>query len=219
MINIKKVIFVLAIIFFTNSINAQSNFSIQLNSGISDVSSSLKGFSGLLQLNYSLNSDLDLYLYSGYSNVDKQNHNPVRHHNLDFTEHQHSPGPKVGDQKIIPIYFGGSLDIFETGWITTFINLELGYSHISFSTYESLLPIYSDEGELIRYRPDSATREKHTENVFGSGIGLGAAHSLGSGFEILLTFKLNTNTNFGNIHMFSRRSTYTSLLAGINYRI
>ena len=33
MINTKKVILVLAVIFFANSINAQSDFSIQLNSG------------------------------------------------------------------------------------------------------------------------------------------------------------------------------------------
>ena len=41
MINTKKAIFVMAIIFFANSINAQSDFSIQLNSGISDISSSV----------------------------------------------------------------------------------------------------------------------------------------------------------------------------------
>lgn len=213
MINTKKVIFILAIIFITNSIKAQSDISIQLNSGISDFS----GYSGLLQLNYSLNSEIDLYLYSGYSNVDE--HNRLGHRGLEFTDNRHSSGSFVGNSNVIPIYFGGSLDLFENDWITTFANLELGYSHLSFNTYERMLPVFSNDGEIRRYSPDRSTREKHTENLFGTGIGLGASHPITTGLEVLLTIKLNTSTNFEKMNMFNRRSTYTSLLAGINYRL
>lgn len=219
MINTKKAIFVMAIIFFTNSINAQSDFSIQLNSGISDISSSLTGFSGQLQLNYSLNPDLDLYLYSGYSNVERHNNNRLSHHDLNLANSRNHSGLIMGDNNVIPIYFGGSLDLFENEWITTFANLELGYSYLSFNTYERMLPIHSDNGELIRYRPDRSTRENHSENLFGTGIGVGASHEITNGLEVLLTLKLNTNTNFDRMKMFSRPSTYTSLLAGINYRL
>jgi hypothetical protein len=219
MINTKKAIFVIAIIFFANSINAQSNFSIQLNSGISDISSSVSGFSGLLQLNYSLNSDLDIYLYSGYSSVDRQTNNRLIHHDLNLSNSRNHSGSIMGDNNIIPIYFGGSLDLFENEWITTFANLEMGYSYLSFSTYERMLPINSDAGDVIRYRPDRSTREKHSENLFGTGIGVGASHQITKGLEVLLTLKLNTNTNFDGMKMFSRPSTYTSLLAGLNYRL
>ena len=219
MINTKKAIFVMAIIFFANSINAQSDFSIQLNSGISDISSSLTGFSGQLQLNYSLNPDLDLYLYSGYSNVERHNNNRLSHHDLNLANSRNHSGLIMGDNNVIPIYFGGSLDLFENEWITTFANLELGYSYLSINTYERMLPIHSDNGELIRYRPDRSTRENHSENLFGTGIGVGASHEITNGLEVLLTLKLNTNTNFDRMKMFSRPSTYTSLLAGINYRL
>jgi len=211
MINTKKLFFLFSVVFFASNLLAQENFSIQLNSGISDFS----GYSGSLQLNYSLNSDLDLYLYSGYSNVDE--HNRLGHRGLDYTENLHSSGLFIGNSNMIPIYFGSSLDLFENEWITTFANLELGYSHLSFNTYESMIPVYSDNGEILRYTPDRSTAEKHKDNLFGAGIGVGAAHSLTSNIEILLNFKLNTSTNFGGMNMFSRRSTYTSLLAGINY--
>ena len=218
MINTRKAIFIIAIIFFANSIEAQSKFSLQLNGGISDISSSLKGFSGQLQLNYSLNSDFDLYLYSGYSNVDKHSRRHLGYHDLDISELDTHSGLITGDNNVIPIYFGGSFDFFKNDWITTFANLELGYSHLSFSTYDSMIPVYSDDGDIIRYSPDRSTREKHRENLFGTGIGLGASHPLTTNFDILLNFKLNTSTNFDGMNMFSRRSTYTSLLAGINYR-
>ncbi len=219
MINTKEIILALAILFLTNSINAQSDFSIQLNSGISSSSNSLKGFSGLLQLNYSLNSDLDLSLYSGYSKLDKNYNDHLRHRDLDFTKSRYFNGLIEGDNNIIPIYFGGSLDLYENEWITTFANLELGYSHLSFNTYESMLPVNSDDGKLIRYRPDRSTREKHSENLFGTGIGLGAAHPITTGLEVLLTLKLNTSTNFDNMSMFGRRSSSISLLAGLNYSL
>ena len=215
MINTKKAIFVIAIIFFSNSINAQSDFSIQLNSGLSGFS----GFSGLLQLNYSLNSDLDLYLYSGYSNVDRRINSRFDNHDLGLDKSRYNSGLIMGDNNVIPIYLGGNLDLFENEWITTFANLELGYSHSSFTTYESMLPIYSDAGDVIRYRPDRSTREKHSDNLFGTGIGVGASHQITNGLEVLLTLKLNTNTNFDGMRMFSRPSTYTSLLAGLNYRL
>ena len=215
MINTKKVIFALAVLFFTNGINAQSDFSIQLNSGLSGFS----GFSGLLQLNYSLNSDLDLYLYSGYSNVDRRINSRLDNHNLGLDRSRYNSGLIMGDNNIIPIYLGGSLDLFENDWITTFANLELGYSHMSFNTYDRMLPISSDAGDVIRYRPDRSTRENHSENLFGTGIGVGASHQITNGLEVLLTLKLNTNTNFDGMKMFSRPSTYTSLLAGLNYRL
>ena len=215
MINTKKTIFVIAIMFFANSINAQRDFSIQLNSGLSGFS----GFTGLLQLNYSLNSDLDLYLYSGYSNVDRRINSRLDNHNLGLDRSRYNSGLIMGDNNIIPIYLGGSLDLFENDWITTFANLELGYSHMSFNTYDGMLPIHSDEGDVIRFRPDRSTRESHSENLFGTGIGVGASHQIANGLEVLLTLKLNTNTNFDRMKMFSRTSTYTSLLAGINYRL
>ena len=219
MIDIKKVMFALVAIVFTSGLNAQSNFSIQLNTGLSDVSRSLSGFSGSLQINYSLNPDLNLYMYSGYSNVDKNSRKNFRHGHIDAVKNRHSSGLIESDRNLIPIYFGGSLDIFENNWIRTFANLELGYSYLSYSTFERMLPISSNNGRDMRYRPDRSTREKHSANLFGSGVGLGAAHPVAPGLEVLLTFKLNTSTNFGSMKMLSRKSTFTSLLAGINYSI
>lgn len=219
MVNTKKAILVIAIIALTSSINAQSDFSIQLNSGISKASKSGLGFSGLLQLNYSLNSNFDLYLYSGYSSIDKSNPNNFRHDDFNVAESRHSTDIIEGDYNVVPIYLGGSLDLFETEWIKTFTNLEVGYSRLSFNTYDRMIPVYSDEGEVKRFSPDRSTAEKHNENLFGAGFGLGASHPLTNSLEVLLTFKLNTSTNFEEMNMFSRRSTYTSLLAGINYRL
>ena len=215
MINTIKSIVVITVIFFAASINAQSDFSIQLNSGLSGFS----GFSGLLQLNYSLNSDLDLYLYSGYSNVDRRINSRLDNHDLGLHQSSNHSRLIMGDNNIIPIYFGGSLDFYKNDWITTFANLELGYSHMSFNTYERMLPVHSDAGDVIGYRPDRSTRENHSENLFGTGIVVGASHQITNGLEVLLTLKLNTNTNFGRMKIFSRPTTYTSLLAGLNYRL
>jgi hypothetical protein len=172
-----------------------------------------------LQINYSLKPDLNLYFYSGYSNVDKNHRKNVRHGHVDLSENRHFSGSIEGDKNLIPFYFGGSLNIFENNFIRTFANLELGYSYLSYSTFERMLPMSSNNGREMRYRPDKSTREKHNENLFGTGIGLGASHPVASGLEILLTFKLNTSTNFGSMKMLSRSTTFTSLLAGINYSI
>lgn len=64
---------IFVLIIFSNIILAQSNNSIQINGGLLIPMSASKGLSTSIQYNYSFNSNIQFYIYTGYSNWDKFN--------------------------------------------------------------------------------------------------------------------------------------------------
>ena len=77
-INMPKSIILFLLIFSMINfklIFAQDSYSLQFNGGIISPRSSSNGPMGVMQFNYSLNSDIMFYIYSGYSTW---NQNKVR---------------------------------------------------------------------------------------------------------------------------------------------
>ncbi len=64
---------IIVLIISSNILLAQSTSSIQINGGLLISMSASKGLSTSIQYNYSFNRNIQLYIYTGYSNWDKFN--------------------------------------------------------------------------------------------------------------------------------------------------
>lgn len=208
----------LALVSISGILMAQNSGAIQLNAGAILPINSSKGFSTALQYNYSLSQSVQLYAYSGISYWDE---NQVVY----VFEHSNLPAPdsKVSydadEHILIPLYFGSRFNLHSDRLFTTFLNLELGYSHLSYNTYENYEVVNERTGEAADYLVDMKTKRKIQENLFGIGTGLGISHEITVGMELMLSFKLNSFINSNYNGLFTSRGTYNTVSLGLNYGI
>lgn len=208
---------VVFLLFFPNIISAQTN-SLQINGGIIIPHSSSNGFTGSLQYNYSLSDNIMLYLNSGFSSWDK--------HYVAFLEEYSEIQKKTyfetysaDEHLLIPVYIGGRMNLHTNKLFTAFGTFEIGYSYLSYNSYNITKVIDEDTGEILAYNTDPNSGEKITENLFGVGIGAGLMRELLNNINIVLSFKLNSHLNSNYYNFLSREGTYTAFNMGFNFNI
>jgi len=210
--------FTLIVMMVSNIIYTQDSNSIQFNGGVTIPMSSSKGFNANVQYNYGLNKDIQFYIYTGYSSWDK--------YNVNFTE-DWSPIQKQtifktytsDDHILIPLYIGGRFSIQSNKFFTTFATFEIGYSHLSYNSYEIKKEIGVETGEVVAYIPDQNTKKELNENLLGIGTGVGLSHQIIEGMNIVLYFKINSHINSTNYGFLSSKGTYTVINLGFNFNI
>ena len=218
----KLFILIVCITFMPNKISkAQGSFSLQLNGGIIYPIGASRGFSGSLQLNYHINSAFNFYIYSGYSGWDR---NKVIYQD-EWVDHSVPYQSKKFDSysednhKLIPVYIGSTYN-FNTGkLLMPFVNIELGYSYLSYYSYEQMRIVSSVTGVTVNYIPDIKTKKLNSESLFGVGIGGGFLLPVSGIINLLLSLKLNSYINNQYYGLFSTKGTYTTLTAGFSYNI
>ena len=180
--------------------------------------SASKGISTSIQYNYSFNSNIQFYIYTGYSNWDK--------FNASFLEQSSSLQKQthfstyIADKHIlIPIYIGSRINIHTNKLFTFFTTIEAGYSYISYNAYGFIKEVDPGTGVVLAYNTDLNTKEKRSENLFGVGAGVGLSHPITSNMNVILSFKLNSQINSSNYSFFSNQGTYTSFNLGFNFNI
>ena len=95
----------------------------------------------------------------------------------------------------------------------------MGYSYLSYNSYEQWKSINPETGEIIGYYADEKTKKVNRENLFGVGIGAGMCRSISRNVELLFAFKLNSFMNEHYYGLFSNRGTYTTFSAGFNFNL
>ena len=203
------------ILIFSSIIFAQSNNSIQINGGIIIPRSSSKGLSTSIQYNYSINSNIQFYIYSGYSNWDKYDAqfswgSSALHHFRTYIADKHI---------LIPLYIGGRINMHTNKLFTFFTTIEAGYSYLSYNAYGFIKEVDPGTGVILDYKTDLNTKEKRSENLFGVGVGVGLSHPITSNLNVLISFKLNSQINSRYYSFFSNQGTYTALNLGLNLNI
>ncbi|HSD62444.1 MAG TPA: hypothetical protein VLB50_01565, partial [Ignavibacteriaceae bacterium] len=103
---------ILAIIFISTflpqNIIAQETNSLQVSGGIIEPMSSARGLSGALQFNYSLNSNINFYIYSGYSSWD--------FYRIFFYKEREGRDPQLfrligaDEHSMVPVYLGSRIN-------------------------------------------------------------------------------------------------------------
>lgn len=205
-------------VIFSKFIFAQDSNSIQVNGGIIMPMSSSKGLTASIQFNYTFNPIIQLYGYIGYASWDQ--------YNITFHE-DYSPIQKQQYFKIysadnhilLPIYLGGKLNFNTNKLFTSFINLGLGYSHLSYNSFDNFKSFNQEIGEVLGYYPDFSTKKEVSENLFGLGIGAGISHPITESLSLILSFKLSSYINSNYYGLFSTRGTHTMFLAGFDFNI
>ncbi|HEX2866901.1 MAG TPA: hypothetical protein VHO03_07650 [Ignavibacteriales bacterium] len=197
---------------------AQNSQSIQFNAGAVFPMNSSKGFSTTLQYNYSLSQSVQLYAWSGIS---WWGENHVIHE-MDWSEiqtNQFITSYDADEHVLIPLYLGSRFNVHSDKLFTTFLNLELGYSHLSYNAYDNVKVVDENTGRVVEFYADPKTKRKVNENLFGIGAGLGLSREIAQGVELMLFYKLNSfiNSNYGGF--FTSRGTYNTVSLGINYGI
>ena len=197
--------------------NAQSISSIQFTGGVNMPMSSSKGLTGIIQYNYSYNKNIHFYIYTGYYSWDKYKEyyfidNPTNQSQLRHETYSSD------DHALIPLYIGTNIDIHSNKIFTSYISAELGYSRLSYNSYELVKSYDPNTGLFIGYH-QNAVIKKISEGLFGVGLGAGIYHPLTTNVNLLFSFKLNSYWNSNYHGLFSTNNTYTTYTAGFNVKI
>jgi len=203
---------------FSNITFAQDDFTIQINGGVIIPMSSSNGLTTSIQFNYSFNPNIQFYIYSGYSSWNK--YKVVFHEDYSTVQKQQLFNSYSSDDHIlIPIYIGSRIDFHTNKLFASFANVEIGYSHLSYNTYENVKEVNQETGEVLSYNADKSTRKEINENLLGIGIGAGLSHPITENINLILSFKLNSHVNSKYYGLFSNRGIYTAFIAGFNFNI
>ncbi|MCU7493853.1 MAG: outer membrane beta-barrel protein [Ignavibacteria bacterium] len=197
------------------AVYAQNTHSLQLNGGMVFPMNSSKGAGAALQYNYSLSPAIQLYAYSGISYWD-ENHEIHEMDRKDIQNNQFKTSYSADEHVLIPLYFGSQIALHSDRLFTTFANIELGYSHLSYNAYENLMVTDEKTGEVLEFYADQKTKRKVNENLFGIGAGVGLSHEITNGIKLQLSYKLNTFINSNYNGFFTSRGTYNTLVLGVN---
>ncbi|MBI5661264.1 MULTISPECIES: outer membrane beta-barrel protein [Ignavibacterium] len=209
----------ISFLLFTSFLNfAQQSNSIQINGGIIMPMNSSKGLTGLVQYNYHLSSDVNLFVYTGYSAWDQFKVTFLE----DYSEVQKQikfQSYSADDHKLIPFYIGGRVNLHTNKLFTSFISVEAGYSYLTYNSYQNQKIVNPETGEVLGYTIDTFSKKEIKENLFGIGIGAGILHPISDKLNLVLSYKLNSYTASGYKGFFSTRGTYSQFLAGFGFMI
>ena len=209
---------VLISVFLSGILMAQNTRSIQLNGGVIFPMNSSKGFSTSFQYNYLLNPTVQFYAYSGISYWD-ENHVI---HEMDLSviqKNQFISSYDADEHVLVPLYVGSRINLHSDKLFTTFVNLELGYSHLSYNSYENVKVVDENTGEVLEFYADQKTKKKVNDNLFGIGAGLGLSHQITQAMELMLSYRLNSFINSNYNGFFTSRGTYNTVTLGLNFNI
>ncbi|MFO7524530.1 MAG: hypothetical protein R6W68_03675 [Ignavibacteriaceae bacterium] len=210
-------VLIIVTFFYLNSLAQEAN-SIQLNGGIISPMSSSNGLTTSLQYSHSIDSNISLYVYSGYASWDK--HYVIYKEDLTLVQKkQHFRTYSSDGHILIPVYFGSRIDLHTNKLFTSYVNLEIGYSYLSYSSYNHWKSINPETGEVLSYSPDPFTKKEIVENIFAFGIGVGLSHPVTDNVNLIFTLKLNSNLSSNHSSLFGSRATYTILATGFNVKI
>jgi hypothetical protein len=201
-----------------NFIIAQESNSIQINGGIIMPMSSSKGLSGSVQFNFPLTKSIELYAYGGYAVWDR--YNVTFQEELSTVQKQQFFKTYLADDHtLVPLYIGSKINISTNKIFSFYTNFEIGYSRLNYNSYGIIRSVNPETGEVLGYYPDVTTIMKHSEDLFGLGIGAGLSHPITRNFNLILAFKLNTYLNDNYSGFFSSRGTYTMYNLGFSFII
>ncbi len=204
--------------FLASGLFAQSFHSIQFGGGLVLPRASSKGLSAQVQYNYSLNETYNFYIYSGYFTWDKYNITFIGKSAPYGTEklfYSHGSDNHV----LIPVYFGTRINFNTIKSFTTFIELEAGYSYLSYTAYGHIKETDPETGYTLSYYADQSSAQNTVKNLFGVGFGLGVFHPIAQTVNVVLSYKLNSNFNASESGFFSAFGTYSTLFFGLGINI
>lgn len=207
----------LTLILFSTSSLAQESPSFRINGGMIYPKGSSTGLTGLIQFNYPLSEKISLYVFTGSSIWDKQKsiyRKDFATNDNEMILHSYS----ADDHSLIPLYVGSSFNMHTNSFFTAFLNIELGYSYLSFNSYDYTIFKDPESGEVLEFYANQSTRKKVTQNLFGLGLGAGLSHPMSENVDLTLSFKFNNVLNANDL-LFSYEGTYTLLLTGFNFKI
>ena len=217
----KKSIFVSLIIIislFTKIIFAQDSNSIQITGGIIMPMNSSNGFNASIQYNYNVSNNIQLYIYSGYSSWDKYNVNFTE----DWSTIQKQTLFKSYDSDnhiLIPVYIGSRVNLHTNKLFTSFATFEIGYSHLSYNSYEVRKEINPITGEVLSYNADQNSKKEVAEDLLGVGVGVGLLHPVTENINIILSLKLNSPLSSKDYSFLSSKGTYTAVNLSFSFSI
>ena len=206
------------LIIFSNIILAQGNHPLQINGGLIIPMSASKGITASFQYNYSFNSNIQFYIYSGYSNWDKYNASFLEEASA-IQKRTHFSTYIADEHILIPLYIGSRINIHTNKLFTFFSTIEVGYSYLSYNTYSVIKQIDLSTGLVLDYITNRSNKKKINENLFGIGAGVGLSHPLSKNLNIIISFKLNSQINSSYYSFFSNQGTYTAFNLGFNFNI
>ena len=183
---------------------AQSEFSLQFNSGLLSPFNSDDEFSGNLQLNYEPSPNFVTYIGLAYYGYDE--------YYLGIIEENHvNEIVAASDHRIFNIMAGIEYILHRGEFINLFAGAEVGYAGLK---YQSVL--FSDvEGEDVTSSPGA----EEFENLFSTGLNVGLSHDFTDQLTGIIGFKFISVFNSSFSGFFYQRSLFKIYYGGIKINI
>ncbi len=217
----KRIVFALIFTLFSFfNLLSQDRISLQINGGILYPQHASNGLILKAQMNYKISKSFSFYLYSGINQWDKfiiKLRGQAEYNGSNYTRIFDSYSSD--NHFMIPVYLGSKF-IFNTNKLfSSYLNLELGYSYLTYNSYDQLILENIETGFIKNYIPDLNSIKKIRDSLIGLGAGAGISHPLSNRIDLLFAFQLNSFINKRYEGFFSNEGTYTAFTLGINYNI
>lgn len=209
---------VIAFIYSATLIYPQSKYTVEGSIGIISPFNSSSGLTGTIQLNRSLNENLQLFLNGMYGQWDKYNIYYVPE--FSSSEYQYNSPYKTysaDNHSLFSVNLGTRFFLHENKIINLFFDAQIGLSLLSYNEYD-LYEFEYPTGQIILV-PDLSSAVEVNETLFAVGFGPVFERKINSSFSLYLSAKLNTMLNTGDTELFSKRGTYFLVSAGFTHTI
>lgn len=208
----------IAFVFSTTLHYSQNKYTVEGSIGIISPFNSSSGLTGSIQVNRSLNENLQLFLNSGYGQWDKYNiyympefYSPEFQHNGPYKTYS------ADDHTLFTINLGTRFFLHENKIINLFFDAQIGISLLSYNQYD-LYEIEYPTGQIVLV-PDLSSVVEVDETLFAFGFGPLFERKINSSFSLYISAKLNTMLNAGDTELISKRGTYFLVSAGFTHTI
>jgi len=216
MVSIKY--FLIVFVFSTTLLFSQNKYTVEGSIGIISPFNSSSGLTGSIQVNRSLNENLQLFLNAIYGQWDKYNiyympefYSPEFQHNGPYKTYSED------DHTLFTINLGTRFFLHENKIINLFFDAQIGISLLSYNQYD-LYEIEYPTGEVV-LDPDLSSAVEINETLFTFGFGPLFERKINSSFSLYLSAKINTMLNAGDTELLSKRGTYFLVAAGFTHTI
>ncbi|HEX9252057.1 MAG TPA: hypothetical protein VF870_07430 [Ignavibacteriaceae bacterium] len=209
---------VIVFVFSAALVYPQSKYKVEGSLGIISPFNSSSGLTGSLQINHSLNENLQLFLNGMYGQWDKYNIYYIPE--FSSSEYQYN-GPyktySADNHSLFSVNLGARFFLHENKIINLLFDAQIGLSMLSYNEYD-LNEFEYPTGQIVLV-PDLNSAVEVNETLFALGFGPVFERKINPSLSLYLSAKINTMLNAGDTELLSKRGTYFLVSAGFTHAI
>lgn len=202
--------FILTLFIFSN-VSAQEKLTLQLSCGIISPFDASNGLAGIVQLNYNISENLEIYFNTGYIKW-YENHvlysNDYRVETTVYDEDNH---------RMIPFEIGTRYMFNEHKLFETFFDAQIGMCYLVYDHYKIQSMVNSDG--ITEVYVDGMDQADVEQYLLSLGVGLGVMRKISDNIKLIIGTKIKTIVNSDYNDFDFREHMYFLFYFGFGFNI